>query len=427
MPPILSRRQFLAASALLACTRLTADERKPLWSFDLKSPCYGGPAFGTLNGEPAVVFGTYYNDEHLYALRARDGKLLWKFPSDGGPFDASVALADLDGDQQLEILAADSSTGTLFCLDGGGQVKWKHTLPNSTDSPPSIADIDGDGKLEIAVGTMMTADRKGRIVVLDAATRKEKWSAAVPGHVQSEPVLVDLGRGRLDVIVTTWRGDKSVHALDGRTGETLWSHTMKGDMYHGVTAISHDGMKIVAASIAGDVTMLDNHGKVVWTKEPGGYLFAPTAAGDLNGDGKPEIIVCGGKVHVLDLDGNHLWQSADFGSISRGVAIFELHGKTSIALGGSDRNFRVLDGKTGKQQHIFDANLKGHVYEGIDSGPVVADFDGDGQLEAFFVVGKGTSDKTKADNYGRAIALKLGPGRGAWPMFRGNLRRTGTV
>jgi hypothetical protein len=57
---------------------------------------------------------------------------------------------------------------------------------------------------------------------------------------------------------------------------------------------------------------------------------------------------------------------------------------------------------------------------------VVADLDGDGNLEVFFVVGKGTSDESRPQNYGRAYALRIGPGSGAWPMFRGNLKRTGT-
>src|SRR5262245_33695665 len=189
-----------------------------LWKLDLTSASYGGGAIGDLNGDGnlVIIFGTYFNDEHLYAVQAKDGKVLWKLRSEGGPFDASVALADLDGSGKLKVLAADSSTGTLFCLDGTGKVVWKKKLPNSTDSPPSVADIDGDGKLEIVVGTMSLGDKHGRVVVLDAATQKEKWVAKVPGHVQSEPALVALdGRKRLDVLVTTWRGDKRVRALDG--------------------------------------------------------------------------------------------------------------------------------------------------------------------------------------------------------------------
>src|SRR4051812_42087385 len=114
-----NRRQFLAATIVagLVPSVYAAPLANPVWTFDLKSPSYGGGSLATLNGTPAIIFGTYFNDEHLYALRAKDGHLLWKFKSEGGPFDASVAVADIDGDGQPEILSADSSTGTLFCLD----------------------------------------------------------------------------------------------------------------------------------------------------------------------------------------------------------------------------------------------------------------------------------------------------------------------
>src|SRR5262245_13400522 len=71
-----------------------------MWTLDLASPSFGGGAIGDLAGDGTLVlvFGTYYNDEHLYAVRARDGVVLWEFRSEGGPFDASVALTDLDGD-----------------------------------------------------------------------------------------------------------------------------------------------------------------------------------------------------------------------------------------------------------------------------------------------------------------------------------------
>ncbi len=400
---------------------------KLLWQVELKSPCYGGASLGALNGESALVFGTYYNDEHLYALRARDGQLLWKFKSDAGPFDASVAIHDLDGDGAAEVLAADSSSGTLFCLDGSGRPKWTHRLPNSTDSPPALADVDGDGRLEIVVGVMAMQDKHGRVLSLDPATRQEKWIVKVPGHVQSEPALVNLGHGRLDVIVTTWRGDKKVRALSGMDGQELWSHEMKGDMYHGITAVERDGLKILAHSIAGDVALLDAAGQPLWQKQPGGYLFAPAAAADLDGDGVPEFIVCGDRVIVFRLDGEVLWQSNRWQSIARGAAVAWLDGKPCVCVGSKDRLFRVLDGGTGKVRLQYDATIQKHVYEGIDSAPVVADFDEDGALEAFFVCGKGTSDATKPQNFGRAMAVKLGKGTGAWPMFRGNLRRTGMV
>jgi predicted amidohydrolase YtcJ/outer membrane protein assembly factor BamB len=402
-----------------------------LWKVDLASASYGGGAIGDLNGDGnlAIVFGTYFNDEHLYAVQAKDGKVLWKFKSEGGPFDASVAIADLDGDGKREVLAADSSTGTLFCLDGAGEVLWKFKLPNSTDSPPSVADLDGDGKLDIVVGTMAQGDKHGRVVVIDAATRGQKWVAKIPGHVQSEPALVDLnGDKALDVIVTTWRGDKSIHALDGKDGSELWTHAMAGDMYHGVSVFDHHGPRLVTTSIAGEVCCLDAGGKARWTKQVGGYLFAPTSIGDLDGDGTPEIIVASGRVHVLDANGDEKWKSNNFGSIGRGVALADANGDghPDLFFGASDRRFRVLDGPTGREIWSFDATVQGHVYEWLDGAPIIADFDGDGTLDVFFVAGKGTSNESRPQNYGRAYALRAGNGKGSWDMFRGNLRRTGT-
>src|SRR5204862_6196037 len=110
-----------------------------------------------------------------------------------------------------------------------------------------------------------------------------------------------------------------------------------------------------------------------------------------------------------------------------GVAIVGAdNGKPAVLFGASDRRFRALRGATGKELWSFNASVQGHVYEWLDGAPIVGDFDGDGRLEVFFVAGKGTSDKTRKKNYGRAYALRIGKGKGAWEMFRGNLRRTGT-
>ncbi len=407
-----------------------ADVPQVLWKVDLTSASYGGGAIGELDGKLVIVFGTYFNDEHLYAVNAKDGSVLWKFRSEGGPFDASVAIADLDGDGKREVLAADSSTGTLFCLDGTGKVAWKTKLPNSTDSPPSVADLDGDGKLEIVVATMAGSDKHGRVVALAADTRETKWVAKVPGHVQSEPALVDLnGDSVLDAIVTTWRGDKAVRALDGRDGAELWKHTMAGDMYHGASVFDDGGLRIVTTSIAGDVCCLDAAGQVVWKRQVGGYLFAPTTVADLDGDGASEVVVASGRVHVLDARGDERWKTDSFGSIGRGVAVADANGdgRLDLFFGASDRKFRVLDGPTGRVIWSFDATVQGHVYEWLDGAPIVADFDGDGSIDVFFVAGKGTSDATRKQNYGRAYALRAGSGTGRWEMFRGNLLRTGTA
>lgn len=413
-------------------TQLTAETKSPevLWKVDLASASYGSGSIADINGDgqKEIVFGTYFNDAHLYAVSARDGSVLWKWKSEGGPFDASVSIADLNKDAKPEILAADSSTGTLFCLNGSGELLWKFQLPNSTDSPPAVADLDGDQNMEIVVGTMSLGDGHGRVLCIDPQSLQKKWEVKIPGHIQSEPGLAEInGDGVLDVVVTTWRGDNRIRALDGKDGSELWGHEMKGDMYHGVTMFQNGGLRIVGTSIKGDVCLLDASGKALWTAHPGGYVFAPSSAADVNNDGIPEIIVASGRVHVFSVEGKELWQSDDFGSIGRGVAIADLDsdGFPELFFGARDRRFRALRGRTGEEVWSIDTTVKGHVFEFLDGAPLIDDFDQDGFLDVFFVAGKGTSDKSRAENYGRASAVRAGKGTGAWRTFRGNLLRTG--
>ena len=83
------------------------------------------------------------------------------------------------------------------------------------------------------------------------------------------------------------------------------------------------------------------------------------------------------------------------------------------------------DGKTGSETFRFDAKFRGEQWEEISSAPLVADFDGDGTMDYFLVVGVGTSSDNFKNNYGRVMAIKL-KGKGpAWTTFRANLRRTG--
>ena len=427
----------------LAAAGQDAEGPKLLWKLDTASPSYGSGAVADIDGDGKleIVFGTYFNDEHLYAVNAEDGSVLWKFKSEGGPFDASVAIADLDGDRKPDVLAGDSSTGTLFCLDGEGKKQWSVRLPNSTDSPPAVADLEGDGKLEIVVGSMWKRNGQGDVTVLRASTREVVWSREVKGCVQSEPCLVDLDGDRvLDVIVTSWRGDQTVRAFSGKDGRDLWSFETSGEgddannhygLYHGVSAgiLKKGGELRIAfgtcSTQRGTLFLLDARGKLIWKKALGEYLFAPTTMADLNGDGDREILVSGTNTHLFSADGDPLWKSA-IGS-SRGAAIADVDGDGDLdaVLCGRERKVAALDGPTGKLLWTFDATCGDHEGEGCDSGPLISDFDGDGALDVFFFAGKGWSGRTQAKNYGRAYALRLRKGSGRWETFRGDLRRTG--
>ncbi len=442
-----------------------------LWRFPTSAPSFGSAALGDVDGDgrDEIVFGTYFNDEHLYAVRARDGSRLWSFKSERGPIDTSVLLADVDRDGLAEAIFGDSATGTLFCLDGNGAVVWTFKGQSGTDSPPAAADLNGDGTVEIVYGTMFDGRtrRTGHVNVLDGTTGKLVWTAEVPGCVQSEPALAHLnGDATLDVLVNNWMGDNRLRALDGRDGRELW-HFDTGDwVYHGVSVFDadaaphssvaggaarpaaslpadgapHAAPEVVLADRKGHVWMLEGDtGAVRWMAElkheMEGMVFAPTTLVDAHGDGVPEIAVFGMHAHLLDASGRVRWERkfASPFSIARGAAAYDVDGDGREELiFAKDLTLHVVRAADGVDAATYDLRGGDSPEEQADHAPLVFQLPDVGCV-AFIVTGRGRSGPTQPENYGHATAVRLGPGaaRSArqtplpWGTFRGGPRRTG--
>lgn len=408
-----------------------------LWTLDMSSDLKGSGAVADVDGDgkPEVVFGSYYNDEHVYCLDGATGAVKWKFKSHGGPLDASIAIADLDGDKAPEILSADSAYGKLYVLTGKGELKGTIDLPSGTDSPPAVADLDGDGKVEIVIGTMWRdKTRQGWVCCYDGASRKLKWETRLAGCIQSEPCLVDVNGDKvLDAVVTSWMGDRNVTALNGKDGKTLWQFQTAGNdktmgMYHGVALGGGDKPHLYVTTTEGDLYALDLAGKQVWTKHYDDYLFAPITITEV---AKAECLAFGGRntLYLLKAaDGAEVWKQKLAGALDRGVAVCDADGDGDDDFLFNDHRAVVArDAATGAETFRHECGFGTGSWEDLSSAPLVADFNGDGLLEAFAVCGMGTSEKDGKDNYGRAYAIRLkGKGKG-WTTFRGSLRRTGNA
>lgn len=89
----------------------------------------------------------------IVAVRA-DGSIAWEvnYAGSEGNVRASPAVADIDGDGQLEVLLTYGCYGKIHAYDGAtGAEEWSFQLGPRTIGTPSIGDLDGDGKLEIVV------------------------------------------------------------------------------------------------------------------------------------------------------------------------------------------------------------------------------------------------------------------------------------
>ena len=406
-----------------------------LWWYNLNAPSFGSSAVGDIDDDSnlEIVFGTYFNDENIYALNAENGTLLWKYNT-GGCNDASPAIADVDLDGELEVIVPASSPYKVYCFNGAtGDVEWSRSTgyPNCIDSPPAIADVDNDDKPEVIFGTFY-----GYVFCLNGEDGSITWqiNLGTNSYIQSGPNILDLNNdGQLDIVVAQYDGDCRIYALKGDTGSVLWYCDEPQDfMYHGgsFADIDEDGKpEIAIGSYDGHIYVLNGEdGSIKWVYTAPYYIAAPTSIADLNNDNHLEIVFASYNIlGVLSHTGGLIWSYPTGGSIFRGASIADVDGNgvLDIAFGSSDGKLRVLKGDNGQVVWTYDLQAHyGNTFD-IDHAPVIADFNGDGKLDIFVIGGYGTSSPP-TNNHGRAYALSAGNGTGCgWPMFRNDLRHSG--
>jgi hypothetical protein len=306
--------------------------------------------------------------------------------------EASPRMFDLNGDNKLDVIQADSSgelhvfsdDGTPLPSFNGGQPVRTRLYPNvhlgaaaysSVDPPrevlrtPAIGDIDGDHEPEIVdtAGEHVyawNADGSpvpGFPVRIDPSLSRPQ-DRTKQNHIKrgfsSSPVLSDLnGDGKLDIVATAL--DQHVYAWDG-----------SGNLLPGFPALVRD------PSLAG------------------AEIINTPAVGDINGDGKPEIVT-----PTNEFDQNA--QAPSTPPASGGLFGNILTNVLSNAIGGSGRIYaldnhgNLLPGWPTKPNGLQPDALP-FVGPGVDQ--ILADVNGDGKLD---VIGNlATGDVTATDANG---------------------------
>lgn len=424
---------FLAAIPVLAPASAVAQYPEIIWWHDLDAPSFGSAAVGDIDGDNKleIVFGTYFNDERIYALNAESGDTLWTYNT-GGCNDASPVIYDVDLDGELEVIVPASSPSMVYCFNGStGGVEWSvSTSPNHIDSPPAIADVDNDSLPEIVFGTFY-----GYIYCLNGENGSQCWrtNLGTDSYIQSGPNILDVDDdGQLDIVVAQWAGDQRVYALRGDDHSEVWHSDLPTDyMYHSgsFADIDEDGKPEIAIGCYDVQVYLLNaeNGSLEWQYSTSSYVGAPTSVADLDNDGHLEVVLVSyNRLIVVSHEGEYLWSYNTGGSIFRGAAIADVDGDDTldIVFGCDDGILRALRGSNGTVVWTYNLeNHYGNTFE-MDHAPVIADFDDDGLLDVFIVGGYGTSSPSSA-NHGRAYALRAGVGTGpGWPMFRHDIRHS---
>ncbi|HNT24682.1 MAG TPA: VCBS repeat-containing protein [Anaerolineales bacterium] len=161
---------------------------------------------------------------------------------------SNPAVADLDGDGQMEIIFA-SYDGRLhaFWLDKTEHGSWPYSVYHASEgffrfaSEPAIADLDNDGQAEVifASWTQIESNRVGMLHILSslgdplyelplpAPSNDEDWNGALPA-----PTLANIdGDSDLEVVLNTAHSGLVAYDLPGTANARLLWSTGRGSYW----------------------------------------------------------------------------------------------------------------------------------------------------------------------------------------------------
>ena len=348
-----------------------------------------------------------------------------------GSFPVSVTTVDINGDNKLDIIVANSGANNVGVLFNRGNGTFSRQTTFSTvygSNPVSVLafDINDDNKMDIIVANSGT-NNVG--VLLNAGNGTFSTQTTYSTGFGSSPrsvVSVDVnGDNKLDIIVANY-GSNNVGVFVNRgngllTGQTIYS-IASGSLPLTAVSADVDGDNkvdiIVANSGSNNVGVLFNSVNVIFSAQtiytaPDNSLTRYVVTADVDGDNKLDIvyIIFGyNRVGVLFNEGYNTFSTPavySTGDISRTFSV------TAVDVNG-DNKLDIIVANTGTNNVGVFLNAGNGTFSnqtiystGSDSEPIAvvgADVDGDSKLD-IIVVNSGTNN----------VGVFLNAGNGMFP------------
>ncbi|SNZ03774.1 Outer membrane protein assembly factor BamB, contains PQQ-like beta-propeller repeat [Natronoarchaeum philippinense] len=269
-----------------------------LWDREFETIGYSPPVLTNLTDAPGEEVVAVDFRGNVYAVTA-DGQPLWNRSLDATVW-AEPAVGDFTGDGTTEIAVGSDEGTILLSTDGTVERRFDATAQSLVD-----ADIDGDADPELIAADVGTDE--GTVTALDAASGERRWSV----QTVNDPSIHALGDGDDDgaaELYVTVRGG-GVLALDAETGERDWETEIAvgGDTIVAPPTLGDLGgdasPELVVPSGNGVVAVLDPaNGDELASYERDVPVWAPATLGDTDGDGDREILAMYGDGRVVALD-----------------------------------------------------------------------------------------------------------------------------
>ncbi len=182
------------------------------------------PSLLGYNVSLTVVDGVAYASSSsgtIYALRVSDGSLPWRYNT-AGPVGGPVASPPrvVDGVVYVSANVAQGpgyTAGYVYALRAGdGALLWRFTRGNYVSMPTVVNGVAYIGSGDDTVSALRASD--GSLL----------WRYTTTGSVYDSPLVVD---GAVYVSAYVDQGPGSVYALRATNGTLLWHYTTKGYVY----------------------------------------------------------------------------------------------------------------------------------------------------------------------------------------------------
>ena len=295
-----------------ATAAIQSSSIKPLWTFKCEDEIRGAPII--YNG--ALYIGSY--DHNLYSLNVADGKLNWKYATDGGVVTRPAAFeGDIffgSEDQRLHVVSART-----------GKVSWTYFTDGRVRSSPRIAE-----------GHVFFGSDDQHLHAVNLNSQRASWRFEAAAEIRSTPFVANDS-----VFAGCENGD--FYCVDFR-GELKWHFKAK----MAVTSSPWVAENLVYfGSLDSSFYALDaKSGFVIWRfRMAKGSLASPCLTEGMIFTGSADGHIYGIDAHSA----KELWRFKTDHQVSSSPVIY----KDSLYCGSADGNIYCLEYRTGRMRWKF--------------------------------------------------------------------------
>ena len=322
---------------------------------------YSSPAVADLDGDGdmEVIAGAY----SIFILNADDSTLIRQIEPDGGRIWPGIVIADLDNDGDLEIVTSHGG-GYLHVFDQEGDSVWSRQPTDRELRGLSVADLDNDGTLEIVV-TGAVYSKTNTWVYEHDGTLRSGWpqldndSGYAWGVFNDNTAIADLDAdGTAEIVVPSdvhyicaYQPDGSPVPANAIYGDKVWGQVGVWESLD----IEIRGWGQCSASELREERYRTN------------FAHGAAAIADINADGSLEVVATG---NVYDCAIGH--------PPGKYTGVYVLNpDRSRFDSGGYDWQTVPVDTGAPLSEDY-------NVIENCQPNPALADLDGDGEKEILF-------------------------------------------